>query len=74
MPFTGAVAAVAVEVGIPALRFFPVPSFTLSQPLLRRVKCSSENAVAWPGLTVSRGLCPLSLPSEEQLEVLCVVF
>ena len=70
MPLTGAVAAVAV--GVPAPRFFPVPGFTLSQALLHTVKCSSEKAAAWPGLAVSQGLC--TLPSEEQVEMLCVVF
>lgn len=53
------------------LTFFPVPGFTLSQPLLHRGKCSSEPTAAWLGLLVSQGLC--TLPSEEQVELLCGV-
>jgi len=67
LPLTG---AVAVEVGLPALRFFPVPGFALPQPLLHSVICSSKNAAAWPELAVSQGPCALSC--EEQVEMLCV--
>lgn len=62
----------AVEVGVPAPRFFPILGFTLFQPLLHRGKCSSEPTAAWPGLIVSQGLC--ILPTEEQVELwLCCV-